>query len=323
MKTLLWFFIIFSLFVFAGCEGVTAKKPVLMVDFQKDTPLKYKFVSSRQIKIVSEQPQFKPKKAKTKAQDYSESMEMVVEYKPIKVDPYGLTIIEATCKSVKAKRNYGGGSGKDAVENLAGKSFTFTVGPTGKIEDYSDLEKLIKQIGKTAFKPQSKPRVKKPDMINDFIATQWFLWNSVSSLKQSTEGVSVGQSWESKLALPTPMRMRKSRNVSYALSEIRPDEKGQLAVINSTYTLNDSVPQDWLQPYTGRFQMSGPFGFYRGYKVSHFQGQGQEIFNIDKGRIEQYNQSYKMRIKAGFMLPLPVNPVITIDQKLTMQLLEN
>ena len=159
-------------------------------------------------------------------------------------------------------------------------------------------------------------------MICDFIATQWFLWDSVSSIEKPAEGVSVGQTWQSKLSVPTPMVSRKARDVTYTLDEIRESEKEQLAVIHSSYSLAESTPNDWPIPYSGRFRMSGMFGFFRGYKVLDLQGQGEELFNIKAGRTEKYNQQYQMQMEASLQLPLGEKPRITIEQNLTMQLLE-
>jgi hypothetical protein len=252
-------------------------------------------------------------------------MEMVVTYTPIKVDPYGLTTIKATCESVKATRSKSGsrrGSRKDAVEILPGKTFTLTVNATGKVEDNSKLDELIKQLGEKAFRPRSRiGRVKEPDMIADFICTQWFLWDSVSSIEKAIDGVSVGQSWNSKLSIPTPMVMRKARDVTYTLNAIRQTGKGRLAVIGSSYSLSDSVPASWPIPYTGSFQMSGTFGFFRGYNILGLAGKGEELFNIDAGQIEQYNQQYEMKLTAALPGPLGPSPQITIKQKITMQLI--
>jgi hypothetical protein len=119
------------------------------------------------------------------------------------------------------------------------------------------------------------------------------------------------------------MVMRKARDVTYTLDEIRQTDKGRLAVIRSTYEKTESIPDRWTPwPYTGRFQMSGTFGFLRGYKILDLQGQGEELFNIDAGRIEQYNQQYQVQLEASMLMGIKVNPRITIKQNLTMQLLE-
>jgi len=251
-------------------------------------------------------------------------MDMVVAYTPVEIEPYGLTTIKATCESVKVKRSKG--RQKDAVESLAGKTFTFTIDPTGKIEDYSQLDELIKKIGEKAFGAGGRKRgVKEPDMISDFVATQWFLWDSVSSIEKASEGVSVGQTWKSRLPIPTPMVTRKARDVTYTLDEIRQTEKGRLAVIRSSYSPAESVPAGWPIPYVGAFQMSGTFGFLRGYKILALEGQGEELFNIDAGRIEQYTQQYQTQWNASllFGLKTEVSPRITIKHKLTMKLLED
>ena len=244
-------------------------------------------------------------------------------YTPIEIEPYGLTKVKATCESVKVARSKG--PNRDAVENLAGKSYTFTVGPTGKIEDYSQLDQLLKELGKKAFRANTdQGRIKEPDMIGDVVATQWFLWNAVSSIEKPSQGVEIGQSWTSKLSVPTPMVMRKARDVTYRLDEIRPSEKGRLAVISSSYKIADSAPRDWPIPYWGTFQVAGAFGFYRNYKVVDLQGKGEELFNIDAGRIEQYKQQYELQLSASLLLPLSgVNPKIIIKQNLTMNLLDD
>ena len=244
---------------------------------------------------------------------------MVIAYTPIKIDPYGLTTIEATCKSVKVAKSKR--QRKDAVEYLAGKTFTFTVGPTGKIEDYSQLDKLLKDLGKKVFLPNTgKVRTKDADMICDFVETQWFLWDSVSSIKRPSKGVAIGESWMSKLSIPSPIVMRKARDVTYKLDEIRQSEKGRLAVISSSYQIADSVPQNWPIPYSGMFQMKGTFGFLGGYKLLSLEGSGEELFNIDAGRIEQSNQQYQMQLQASIPMGIDVKPMITIKQKLTMEL---
>ena len=253
-------------------------------------------------------------------------MEMVVTYTPIEVNPYGLTTIKATCESVKATRSKRAGgrvAPRDAVEHLKGKTFNLKVNAQGKIEDYSQLDALIKQIGEKAFRKSSRlGRIKEPDMIWDFISTQWFLWDSISSIEKPAEGVTVGQSWSSQLSVPTPMVMRKARDVSYKFDRIWDNTQGRLADISSTYSLADSVPSGWPVPYTGRFQMSGTFGFFRGYKILSLAGRGDELFNIDKGRIERYGQQYEMQLDAALPGLIGTSPRVTIKQKLTMQLLK-
>lgn len=333
MKTALTIFTVVVLSGLAGCaagekeplrkkkELLSKGKELLTVDFQEAQTLRYRFVSSRDIDVDWEPGKSGPKSDKSAVDRSSESMDMVVAYTPVEIDPYGLTTIKATCESVKVKRSKG--RQKDAVEGLAGKTFTFTVNPTGKIEDYSQLNSLIREIGKKAFRSgTTSGRVKEPDMICDFVASQWFLWDSVSSIEKASEGVSVGQTWKSRLTIPTPMVTRKARDVTYALDEIRQTEKGRLAVIRSSYSPAESVPAGWPIPYVGAFNMSGTFGFLIGYKMLSLEGQGEELFNIDAGRIEQYSQQYQTQWNASlpFGLKTEVSPRITIKQKLTMEL---
>jgi hypothetical protein len=62
--------------------------------------------------------------------------------------------------------------------------------------------------------------------------------------------------------------------------------------------------------------------FTRGFRVLSLQGQGEELFNIDAGRTEQYNQNYQLQLEASSGSVLGIKPRITIRQNLTMQLLE-
>jgi len=312
---------------FAGCGGLPQKKQLLTVDFKKDQTLRYKFVSSRDIEIKFILGPGKTKTGKDNVENFSESMEMVAAYTPTEVDPYGVTTIKATCESVKIRRDSKAGrkaATNDAAEYFAGKSFSFTVDPRGKIEDYTQLNELIRQAGEKAFRPNtSRGRIKEPDMINDFVATQWFLWDAVSSIEKYAEGISAGQSWKSELSVPTPMVVRLSRDVTYTLAEVRNNPRGKMAVIRSSYSLGKSVPASWPIPYTGSFQMSGTFGFLANYKMLDLQGEGEELFNIDAGRTEQYNQQYQMNLEASFPMGLGLGSKVSIKQNLTMQLLEN
>jgi len=323
LKTALTVLAVFVLGALAGCNGAVGQKELFAVDFQKGRTLRYRFVSSRDIDIDWGSTKSRSKRNKSKANKYHESVDYVVAYTPVEVDPYGVTAVRATCKSVKVKRSKG--SQKDAVRSLVGKSFTFTVDPAGRIEDYSQLERLIKEAGEEAFEQRRREvRVKEPDMIGDFTASQWFLWDSISSIEKPVKGVSVGQSWKSQLSIPAPMVMRKAREVTYTLDEIRQSPKGQLAVIRSSYSPAESEPRKWPLPYEGSFQMKGVFGFLRGYEILELQGQGEEIFNMDEGRTEQYNQQYQMMLMAVPPLPLAGAAIrITIRQKLTMKLLGN
>jgi len=330
LKATLLILTAFVLIVPAGCQPAAGKKEppgeskeLLTVDFEDGQTLRYKFVSVREIIVDWETAPGTSRTGRSVSDKSTESLEVVMAYTPIEIDPFGLTKIRATCESVKVARSKG--PNRDAVDSLAGRTFTLAVGPTGGIEDYSQLDELLKEIGKKAFRANTgRGRIKEPDMIGDFVATQWFLWDAVSSIENPSEGVRAGQSWKSKLSVPAPMVMRKARDTTYTLDEIRPGEKGRLAVISSSYTIDDSAPRDWPIPYSGRFQVAGAYGFYRNYKVLSLQGRGEELFNIDSGRTEQYSQQYEMQLSASLLIPLAgANPKITIKQNLTTRLLEN
>ena len=295
----------------------------LTVDFQQGQTRRYKFTSKKKIAV-----DWDPNAASSanRVQEQSESLEMVVAYTPVKVDPYGVSTIRAVVESVKAERSGGPASrrfGTDAVETAQGKTFTLKVDPRGKIVDSSPLTALIQEMGKQAFRADtSGGRTKEPDMIGDFVASQWFLWDAASTVERPAEGVAAGQTWPSQLSVPTPMVMRRARNVVYKLEEVRQSGDGPVAVIRSTYTPADSAPAGWPIPYSGRFQMSGTFGFLGPYEVLGLEGAGEELFNIKAGRVEQRRETYTLRIKAGLPpMGIQANPHITIDQTLTMELM--
>jgi len=320
-----------TLAVFLGLAGCTSsarkaskeKGNILTVDFEQGKSLQYRFVTRREVSIEWD-PEKKMSKAGGKSSEIIiESLDIVMAYTPTEVDPLGLTTIEATCKSAKVTRSKGPSSSvKDAVEYFTGRSFILKVGPTGKIEDYSQLDALIKEVGEKAFRPGAdRGRTKEPDMICDFVSTQWFLWDSVSSIDTAADGVSPGQTWKSQLSVPAPMVMRKARDVVYKLDEIRQSEKGPVAVISSSYSLAETVPASWPIPYSGTFQMSGTFGFLSGYRLLSLQGSGEELFNVETGQSEQYNQQYEMKIQAAIPMGISVQPLVTVKQSITANLL--
>ena len=253
---------------------------------------------------------------------------MDIEYTPVEVDSGGMMVIEAKCGDVKAKRSPGskGGRGagqKDAVQNFGGKTFQFTISPTGQMVDGSQLKALIGEVGQTAFrKKSSQGRVKELDMIGDFITSQWFLWDSISSVKRPTKGVAVGESWESVLPVPLPMVIRKARKVSYNLAEVRESDSGRIAVIKSSFSPAESFPSGWPIPYSGSFKMSGSFGLIRGYEILELAGKGEELFNLDAGLVEKREQHYEIEMSA-IMPMIGTEMKITIQQELSMTLLED
>ena len=329
MRRALTITVIVILAAIAGCgqptgqkTGKPAGKEMLTVDFQKGQTLRYKFVSSREITVDWGQMESNSPQAKTRVDKSTESIELVVSYEPIEIDPYGGTKVKATCESAKVTGLKQRGTRQDAAETFAGKTWTFTVGPTGKIDDYSQLYAVIREAGKQAIRPDtSQGTVKEPDMIYDVIATQWFLWDSISSRQNVAAGLSPGDQWKSLLSAPAPMILWVARDVIYRLDEIREDPNGRVAVIHSSYTPYKDIPSNWPVPYEVRFQMSGMFGFLRNYQVQSLSGEGEELFNINAGRTEKYNQKYHLEVLSSLPMGLGITPKISIDQNLTMQLL--
>ena len=323
MNKILTISIVFFLSVTAGCGRKNIiklpekKGELLTVDFQKGKTLKYRFVSDRHTTVDWSSGQ----NGESVLNKSIEKLDLVMAYKPVKIEPFGLTTIKAECREAKVSSS--NSSPKDAVEFFNGKTFTFTVDSSGKIHDYSELNDLIKQAGQKAFASGTGAnRIKEPDMIGDFAATQWFLWDSIASIPNAAQGVNVGQSWTSKLSVPTPMVSRLARDVNYTLAEVQSSDNTNIAVIDSTYSKSDSVPASWPVPYTGSFQVRGTFGLLGGYKLLELKGQGKEIFNIDLGRIEEYNQKYKLVVQASVPMGISVKPVINIEQTISMKLVE-
>ncbi len=321
----------FIVVIIGGCgpaqKSATApRKTFLTVDFKPEQTLKYKFVSNR-VMTVDWGPMKGADPNKTKINKSSESLEMVVSYTPVMVDPYGVSTIRANCISANVKRTSESArpqNWQDAAETFAGKSWTFTVDARGKMVDSAQFVDVLRQAGQRAFRAdRSKGPIKEPDMLYDVTAMQWFMWDSISSRTNPTKNAAVGDKWKSALPAPATMFLFAARDVNYTLAEIRvQDANNRIAVIDSSYSLRWPNPSEWPVPYTETFQMSGIFGFLRDYKMRDLQGQGRELFNIDAGRTEQYSQSYTMHASASLPMGLGgVNPQITIDQNSTMELL--
>jgi hypothetical protein len=297
---------------------------LMSVDFDPNVPLKYKFVSERKISLDLD-PSGKHSRggnASGSAQQISEKLEMEIVYKPVAVDPYGYSIIEAQCTNAKASRSSSTGKAqtkKDAVEYLVGKTFTLKIMPTGKIADYSSLKAVIEELGKKAFSDSQRARIKDPDMIMDFIAVQWNIWDMVASVKKPLKGVKIGETWTSRLVTPMPFVSKIGRDVAYKLK----DYNDISAEIVSSYKLSTALP-DVPMPYSGSFQMRGTFGFLTGYKVLSIEGTGSQIYDNAKGRIKSDVQQYQSKVKASIMGLGSENlePNIIINQTTTMTLVE-
>ncbi len=284
--------------------GEDEPRPVLR--FEQGTPLEYRFVSQRDVQIL-----WDPKPAASidpnRASQMTESLDLVMVYQPVRVDPNGRAFLEAICKSVTARRTQLTGepdSRADAVEGLRGRTFSLVVEPSGRISDARSLDALLKEIGRLPFRDDPRQgRIKDPEMISDVVATQWFLWDPIARLEAGR--AAVGRTWTSQVSLPTPMVMRKARDVRYTLKGIRQTPAGRVAVIDSTYTLSEQAPPaSWPIPYSGRFRVSGPFGMLGAYTILDLQGAGQDRFHLDRGVWDGSEQQFQIVMQASLPIPL-------------------
>jgi len=296
---------------------------LLAVEFAPETTLRYRLVSERDItlELKSDDPQMKDK-----PQKMSEKLELVMAYKPIQVDPFGVTIIEGKCESAKVTRRTftTASSTPDATEKLAGRTYIIKLSPSGKITDYSGMTEVVREVGNLAFTGGNtgNQKIKDPDMIFDFIAMQWYLWDAVSTIEKPREGVRKGKTWKTDQLIPLPVPLVAARTTSYTFDGVSETQEGRKAVITSSYELTDEALDNWPSPYGREFTMRGMFGFLRNYQFKSIQGSGRQIFNIETGTVEKDVQQYKLILNAGFLMPLGTSvPVLTIDQNMMAELL--
>jgi len=297
---------------------------VLAVKFENESSLKYRMVSERNIEIDLDGPA-----DKAKPTSILEKLELVMSYSPVgQVKPYGITTMKAVCESARVTRK--GSTGKtsaDMTELLAGRSFTFTVSPVGKVLDYSEMDALVFELGKKTIKTSGKQgRIKSPDMIADFVALQKHLWDPVTSVPQGTVGAVKGQTWKRLEIVPLPVPVRATKEITYTLVDggrkaVEAEGAERKVEIRSTFVLSDEKIPDWPRLYEGSFRMRGMFGFLRSYRFKSIAGSGVQIFNVDSGVVESDEQEYRFLMGASFPMPLADPPVLTIDQKLTIKLM--
>ena len=74
--------------------------------------------------------------------------------------------------------------------------------------------------------------------------------------------------------------------------------------------------------------MRGTFGFFRGYEVLSLSGSGEQLFNLNTGRIAGDRQEYDVTMSAATPLTpgseagiANLKPNMTIKQEITMELL--
>ena len=326
MKTFrLWLIVMGCALCFTGCQK-SAQSPLdnwLLVSFEKDVPITYRMVSERatEIDLTTGDPS-----KKSRPQTTTEKLELVMVYTPVEVDPFGLSTLKAECKSVNVTRS--GFSGRrntsDAMERLAGKSFTLKLTPTGQIGDISDLERIAAELGDASFSKSEKSiRIKNPDMINDFLAMQQYLWAAGSTISNQLD-LEVGNTWQTQQSIPWPVPMYPppARTTSYTLEGIEAEENlPRKATISSTYAMSETPMEEYIEPYEkGKFQMRGLFGFLRNFQFKHIEGNGTQIFNMDDGLVESDLQEYLLDVTASFMLPLGDSvPVLKVNQTISIE----
>jgi|GEM_PF-159667 len=291
--------------------------------FQEGRALDYRFTSRRDVQILWDPNRAAVRPDPNNSSDMTESLDLVMAYKPMKVDSAGVASIEATFKSVTARRSQLGGgvdARPDPVEGLRGKTFTLVVEPGGNIRDANSLDALLKEIGKVSFREDAhNGRIKDPEMISDVVATQWFLWDTIASM--DAKGVAVGQTWDSRLLLPMPMVMRQARDVTYRLERLEQTPSGRVATFGSDFRWSDRpAPASWPIPYSGKMRVSGAFGFLGGYRILSFDGKGQEQFDLDAGVSKGYDHNFHVEMQAsGPPIGPHLNPKVVIRQTIKME----
>ncbi len=310
----------FLIMTVAGCTHVIVTPPNGTVrpilQFDQGETLHYRFESHRNIEVIWDEQALEGGD-KTAAQTMTETLILRMVYEPIEVTPQK-TLLKATCTSARVRRSSLTGkrpTGGDAVELMTGKSFMLALDAQGRLIDANELDGLLKELGTHAFREDGKDRFKDAEMISDVVALQWFLWDAVTSIDPN--GVKPGDAWESRLSVPTPMVMRKARDVTYTLTDVN----DSVATIGMSCRLSpNKAPRSWPIPYAGTFQVSGTFGFLRAYKVLSLEGQGSEQFDLALGQSLGYEQTYHMVLQSMTPFLMKVRPKIQIDQTLSMTL---
>ncbi|AQT67614.1 hypothetical protein STSP2_00762 [Anaerohalosphaera lusitana] len=306
-----------------GPQAQTAEgdDELLIVEFDPDRPVSYRMVSERVVDVNLGQ------KTGGGSQTATEKLELIMSYKPQgEINPYGLTTIEATCRSASVQRKTLSGrtENTDAVTFLQGKTFTFKVGPTGKIEDYTDLERVVKELGAKAFAGSAdQGNIKNADMISDFVTLQWYLWDSVGKLASANPPVEVGREWQTTQLIPFASPIRGIRRTTYELTDIKTTDEGKKAVFAMSFEPTTGKLENIPVPYDRQYRMRGLFGFLRNYELKSLEGSGKQVFNIDRGVVESETQNYTVKLSASFMLPLQdTEPALTVDQNISIDLIE-
>lgn len=328
MKLLCWIVSLSTLCcVFSGCKQAKDTE-LFVVDFKKDSPLTYKMVSQREVRVDLD-PSGKMSKDKKSSGvwELTETLEITAQITLKEIDPNGYLVVEAYYPEVTVQRKgKDTRAAKDAIENLTNKRAVFKITPAGVAVDDSGLVQLIQELGNASFSGSSGNRenVKNQDMISDFVALQWFMFDAVSTIKDPLSGAKKGQSWKSELSVPAPLDLGIGRDTTYTLSDVYIEDNEQKALITSVYSLADGRPKMPLI-YSGRaYQQRGFFGVLRCKPLS-LTGGGQFVYNLDSGAVEKNIQEYDIETTAILFIPLPGTEGgrMKIHQKLTVELLKD
>lgn len=308
--------------IFTGCKQ-RDNAELFVVDFPKQKPLTYKMVSERQIRVDLD-PNGKMSNGKKGSGiwEMTETLEITAQITLKDIDPNGYLVIEAYYPEVKVHRKgKDTQTAKDAVENLANKRAIFKITPAGVAVDDSGLVQLIQQIGETSFSG-SKENIKNQDMLADFVALQWFMFDPISKIEDPLEGAEKGQSWKSELSVPTPLEAAVKRDTTYTLKDVYIENNEQKALITSVYSLGEGRSNMPLLYPRNSYQQRGFFGVLRTSPLS-LTGGGQFIYNLDRGVIEKNIQEYDFETTALLFIPLPgtEDGRMKIHQKLIIELL--
>ncbi len=313
--------------IIGGCDkDGNSGKTLLGVDFQSGEPLRYRVVSNRDVTLILEDSNG------TKKQKSSERLEMVISYELVDEDIYSNLTIKATCESISSSKQSFSKRRvreKEPLEMIQGKSWLFKINSLGQIQDYSGLDKLIKEVGASTITTRGKRRIKSADMISDFMATQFYMWDVIASIDKPLEGIARGDTWSSYQPIPFARMLPYERIVTYKLAKM-PAKDDDVVVINTTSTLAEQVVgkdshvktnlAHLINPYEGSYQMKGMFGFLRGYKVIDLNGSGKIEFDVKRGRLISNVQNYKADIVAGFMFPLGNSvPELEVNQTIEVK----
>jgi hypothetical protein len=300
----------------------------MALDFDTAAPLRYRFVSSREVQIELSSSSAGKKEDSKLA---TETLEMVFRIRPLEANPYGLSTLEFLCESVQTKRTTFSGkpAAGDAVQHLQGRTYTLQVSPTGQIELTDSFRTLLREIGQKSFvqKADSKQRIKDPDMILDWLFFHYTLWDLTASNPKPLRGIAPGSSWTSEQFLPWPVPIQNlpSRLITYTVDRLEDRQVTRMAAVSTRYQLREKPLLNFPLPYEGSYQIRGSlFSVLHGYRHESLEGSGRLLFNLTEGQLESAEEDYTLQTSANFILPLGDSlPKLTVRQHIQIERLSD